>query len=46
MRHFLAIERVFERCDPEVVVPEVGNETHAHGRPPVGVTAERASSSS
>ncbi len=27
VRHFLAIEALFERLDPEVVVPEVGNES-------------------
>jgi hypothetical protein len=27
VRHFLALERIFDDCDPQVVVPEVGNET-------------------
>jgi hypothetical protein len=27
VRHFLAIERLMERLDPEVVIPEVGSET-------------------
>jgi hypothetical protein len=27
VRHFLAIERLFERLQPDVVVPEVGNES-------------------
>ena len=27
VRHFLAIEELFERLEPDVVVPEVGNES-------------------
>ena len=36
VRHFLAIEALFERLDPEVVVPEVGNESIRTVCPPRG----------
>ncbi len=40
VRHFLAIERVFDEVDPEVVVPEVGSETMRTAAHLVGLERE------
>jgi hypothetical protein len=40
VRHFLAMERIFDDCSPDVVVPEVGNETMRQAAHHIGVARE------
>jgi hypothetical protein len=40
VRHFLAMERIFDRSAPDVVVPEVGNETIRQAAHHIGVARE------